>query len=277
MKARYEFMAKRKEYSELTFIDDFMFCKIMVKYPELCKELLELILDVKIREIKFPEAQKVLEETYDGRGIRLDVYIEDDNNTVYDLEMQTTKKRDLPKRTRYYQGMIDIHLIGRNAKFRELKKSYVIFICTSDPFGKKLPVYTFENRCRQDNEIVLGDDAYKVIINADGNRDGLSEEMSDFLDFLQGKENDGKLSGKLEQAVSEAIQDGIWKEEYEMTWTMKLNEEREDAAIEATIETALEFNASEEGIIQKLMSKFQLSEAEAKDRFEEYQNSLQLV
>ena len=270
-------MAKRKEYSELTFIDDFMFCKIMVKYPELCKELLELILDVKIREIKFPEAQKVLEETYDGRGIRLDVYIEDDNNTVYDLEMQTTKKRDLPKRTRYYQGMIDIHLIGRNAKFRELKKSYVIFICTSDPFGKKLPVYTFENRCRQDNEIVLGDDAYKVIINADGNRDGLSEEMSDFLDFLQGKENDGKLSGKLEQAVSEAIQDGIWKEEYEMTWTMKLNEEREDAAIEATIETALEFNASEEGIIQKLMSKFQLSEAEAKDRFEEYQNSLQLV
>jgi len=270
-------MSIRKEYSELTFVDDFMFCKIMVTHPELCKELLELILNVKIRKIEFPESQKVMEETYDGRGIRLDVYIKDDNNTIYDLEMQTTKKRDLPKRTRYYQGMIDINLIGRNAKFRELKKSYVIFICTSDPFKIGLPVYTFENICIQEPSLSLGDDAYKVIINADGNREGLSEEMSDFLDFLQGKENNGKLSEKLEKAVSEAIQDGIWKEEYDMTWKMKLNEEREDAAIEERISAAFEYGVSEVEILQTLMSKFQLSEEEARERLEEYKSSLQFA
>ena len=77
-----------------------------------------------------------IEITADGRGIRLDVYLDDEHGTVYDLEMQTTKHSDLPKRSRYYQGMIDLNLIQRGAKFSDLKKSYVIFICTEDPFDE---------------------------------------------------------------------------------------------------------------------------------------------
>ena len=42
--------------------------------------------------------------------------------------MQTTLKKDLPKRSRYYQGMIDLNLIERGAKYRDLKSSFVIFI-----------------------------------------------------------------------------------------------------------------------------------------------------
>lgn len=269
-------MAKRKEYSELTFIDDFMFCKILTSRPELCKELLELILGIKIKRIKFPEAQKAIEQTYDGRGIRLDVYIEDANNTVYDLEMQTTEQKDLPKRTRYYQGMIDLNLIQRGSKFRALKKSYIIFICLSDPFGRNLPIYTFENRCVQDDTITLGDDAYKVIINADGNRDGLSDEMKHFLDFLQGKDSDGKLASELDKAVKDVISKKDWEVEY-MTLYMKYQEEREEGAIEATIKTAREFGASNEIIIGKLVSNFDLTEDEAREKISEYEQSLQLV
>lgn len=40
-----------KLYEQLTFTDDFMFCKVMTNHPELCKELLELILGIKIREL----------------------------------------------------------------------------------------------------------------------------------------------------------------------------------------------------------------------------------
>lgn len=265
-------MAIKKEYSELRFIDDFMFCKILTSRPELCKELLELILEIKIKKIKFPESQKTIEQTYSGRGIRLDVYVEDAYNTVYDLEMQTTEQKDLPKRTRYYQGMIDLNLIERGSKFKTLKKSYIIFICLTDPFGKNLPIYTFENKCVQDESISLGDEAYKVIINADGKREGLSDEMSDFLDFLQGKENDGKLSGKLEEAVHTAINKKEWEVDY-MTMFMKVQMEREEAAIIATIETAFEFNASDEMIIQKLMSKFDLTKEEAEEKLEEYKSN----
>ena len=100
-------MANAKKYDDLTFTDDFMFCKVMTTNPELCHELLELILGKKVGAFTRLDQQKPIEMTADGKGIRFDVYSEDDSGIVYDCEMQTSKKDNLPKRTRYYQGMID--------------------------------------------------------------------------------------------------------------------------------------------------------------------------
>ena len=40
-----------KKYEELTFNDDFMFCRILEEKPALCRELLELVLDHKVGEL----------------------------------------------------------------------------------------------------------------------------------------------------------------------------------------------------------------------------------
>lgn len=90
-------------YDQLKFTDDFMFCKILENNPDLCKELLEVILGVKIRKIERISKQKEIKVRADGKGVRFDVYLEDADNTVFDIEMQTTKKSELPKRSRYYQ------------------------------------------------------------------------------------------------------------------------------------------------------------------------------
>ena len=80
-------MEKRiKEYNELDFTDDFMFCMILENNLELCKELLELILDIKIKKVELANSQKRIDLTYDGKGVRLDVYVNDSENTVYDIE-----------------------------------------------------------------------------------------------------------------------------------------------------------------------------------------------
>lgn len=82
-----------------------------------------------------------------------------------------------------------------------------------------------------------------------GNREGLSNEMSDFLDFLQDKKNDGKLAGELDKAVNEAIQKELWKEEYSMyTMEMKIQDELWDAEINAIIKAGTAFNQSEASI-----------------------------
>ncbi len=65
-----------------------------------------------------------------------------------------------------------------------IKKTYVIFICLKDVFGKNLPIYTFNNICEQDHSLTLGDEATKVIVNAEGSRDDLSENMRSFSDYL---------------------------------------------------------------------------------------------
>ena len=45
---------KKKTLEELTISDDFMFGAVMSN-PKLCKPLLEMILNVKIKKIEYPE------------------------------------------------------------------------------------------------------------------------------------------------------------------------------------------------------------------------------
>lgn len=107
--------------------------------------------------------------TSDGKSMRLDVYVKDgDGVTVYDLEIQTTSQDDLPQRLRYYQGMIDLSLIEKGASYGELRKSYIIFICTFDPFERGLCCYRFENFCCDDKDLPLNDGAVKIILNSRG-------------------------------------------------------------------------------------------------------------
>jgi len=228
-----------KRYEELQFIDDFMFCKILTTRPDLCKALLELVLDIKIREIHFPEPQKDINITYDAHGIRLDVYVDDNKGTIYDMEMQTTISLELPKRMRYYQGMIDLSLISRGESYSSLKKSYIIFFCTADPFGYRLPIYRFKTICDQLDDdgqfIELKDDTHKVVINPDCEREGLSTELNELLDLLQGKSVQSGLAFNIQTAVETAVAHDEWRLEY-MTLHMKIMEERMEAKAEGKAE-----------------------------------------
>lgn len=129
--------SKRVPFDDLTIVNDFLFCKVM-QDEALCKELLEIILGVEIEKIVYNEDQKVFRETIDGKGIRLDVYVKDEKHTIYDLEMQTTDTKELPKRTRYYHSSIDRGHLESGEQYSKLKDSYVIFICTFDLFAKRL-------------------------------------------------------------------------------------------------------------------------------------------
>ncbi len=111
----------RKTYDELDFTDDFLFCRILMENEDLCIELVEMITGRKIRSVLHPQDQKAIQLTRDGMGIRLDVYFEDEDNVIYDIEMQTEKKEDIPKRSRYYQGLIDLNILSKGEKYNKLK------------------------------------------------------------------------------------------------------------------------------------------------------------
>lgn len=107
-------------FSKLSIKHDFMFKKVM-RSKRICKHLLEEVLQTKIADISYPETEKTIEPAYDSRGIRLDVTVDDDKHTHYNLEMQVKNIKNpdtgiyvLPKRTRYYQAMIDIESLQRS-------------------------------------------------------------------------------------------------------------------------------------------------------------------
>ena len=61
---------------------------------------------------------------------------------------------------------MDLDFLNEGHKYRELPRSYVIFICTYDYIGADLPVYYFEKFDRQ-NCLQFGDEAYSIIFNTD--------------------------------------------------------------------------------------------------------------
>ena len=215
-------------WEKLTLSNDFLFGAVMSN-PELCKKMLETLLDIKIKKIEYPEQQKVIDLALDAKGVRLDIYVEDEVKTVYNVEIQTRMKKKviLPKRSRYYQGMIDLNHINKGEDYDTLKKSFVIFICTFDPFGKGLHRYTFETRCKEDRELVLQDEAYKIFFNTKGNKEDITKEAKAFLEYLDGKESDDEFVERLAEEVKKVKRNEKWRRDYMMLY-MRDKENREE-------------------------------------------------
>ncbi len=215
---------KQKTLQELNLEDDFLFAKVMSD-KDICKRVIEKILDIKIKEIKMPEEQKVIDILLDSKAVRLDVYVNDDNGTVYNVEMQQGKNVNLAKRSRYYQGNIDLDKISKGDDYLTLNKSYVIFICTFDPFGKGRHRYTFENRCLEDLNIGLNDETTKVFLNTSGILNDVDEEMIEFLNYVV----------KSTDEVAQSAKSDLVK-----TINQKVNHIKHDKAMEVQYMTLLE-------------------------------------
>ena len=204
------FVIMEKAFEELQIKDDFMFSVIM-RNPKFCKPFLERILGVKISHIEYPMSQETIDIAADAKSVRLDIYVEDGKETVYNIEMQTTENRNLPKRTRYYQGMIDLNILEKGDNYKDLKRSFVIFVCIFDLFGEGRHIYTFENRCIQNLELDLGDDTTKIILNIKGTMDDVTPEMKRLLDFIDGKEPEDDFTRELDEAVQSVRKNEKWR------------------------------------------------------------------
>ena len=108
--------------------------------------------------------------------------------------MQSYQQKALGKRTRYYQSMIDIDAIMKGEPYKNLKESYILFICKTDPFvtenekGYGLPCYTFKNICKENCAVDLDDKSVKVIYNASAYEQEKNEKIRKFLKYVSTNE-----------------------------------------------------------------------------------------
>ena len=206
---------KLKPIEELTFTDDFMFGRIM-QNAEICQGFLERMLEIKIERIEYPELQKSISPHYQSKGIRLDVYVQD-SNRVFDIEIQNSLDENLPKRTRYYQSMMDIDLLLKGKNYTELKESFVIFICKDDFFGFNLPCYSFSNTCKEKPDLFLQDEAHKIIFNASAFKQEKNVEKKSILEYINDRTSTTDFTNKLNSLVEKTKLSEIFRGDY-MAW-----------------------------------------------------------
>lgn len=220
MKEMHE-LTPAEKWERATLADNFIFCKVMTANPDLCKELLELLLNIKIERIEIPVAERSFKVDYDSKGIRFDVYVKDGTGRCFDIEIQTTNRTNLAKRARYYQGLMDVDSLVSGADYSELNESYVIFLCMEDAFGNGLPVYDFHQVCKQDSEVLLNDGTHKVFFNASKYDKMPTESLREFFKFLNGLNAASDFTDQLEQKVRYAKTNAQWRHRF-MTWEQEM-------------------------------------------------------
>ena len=205
-----------KSFDELTFQDNFIFQKVMLK-KHICKAVLERLLDISIKDIVYIHEEKNLDVRWDTKSVRLDVFVNDDKGTVFNIEMQTSKDmEELVKRTRFYQSILDMYHIQKGQKYTTLNDSYVIFICTFPVFTGNRHKYTFRNLCIEEHDIALNDGATKLFLSTKGTQNDVSKPLQAFLDYIDGQEATDELLRDIDDAVHEVKHCEAWKEEYSM-------------------------------------------------------------
>ena len=198
-----------------------------MRYRHLCKSLLEKIIGIKIRRITYPQTEKPIEGAPLSKSIRLDVYVEDDQGTIYNIEMQTTgasQPAELAKRIRYYGAQIDMNVLEKGRDYEELPKTFIIFICTFDPFQRGLSVYKFRRRCDEALDLTMGDETTTVFLCTNGRTEGVDPDIISFLRYVDGQEAEGAFTRAFAQKVEDIKEHVEMRREY-MTLQLELRKE----------------------------------------------------
>lgn len=204
-----------EKWENATIANNFIFYKVMHNNPGICKRLLEILLEMKIDHIKM-EQEKQIEVDYGIKGIRLDVYAKNATQ-AFNIEMQIADTQELPERARYYQSIMDVDMLRSGQKYKELKDSYVIFICLNDIFNKGKAKYTFENLCTEDSSLKLNDRTTKLFFIAQNYDKLLNKDQRAFLSLVIKNESKTDFTNNIANLVQDAKRNTQWRFQY-MEW-----------------------------------------------------------
>lgn len=283
---------------KLTIKDAFMFSAVMTEDPESCKLCIELALGIEIGRIEVSK-EKCFIYNPEYKGVRLDVYAKDENNTRYDVEMQVARERSLERRSRYYHSQMDMDLLDSGHFYSELPDVHVIFVCDYDPFGEKKYRYTVQGMVQEVPGLTFQDGCKTTILSTKGeNRDEVPEALVKFLEYVALPQEESERTfddpyvTRLQQTIQRIKRSREMGKRY-MTLQEYFREDLIEAkeagiaeglergrseglelgrseGIKTLIKSIQKFGGTKEQVMQELMDVYDLSQADAKAKVTEY-------
>lgn len=167
-------------------LSDFALFLSVMKNKRAYECTLSIILEEENLELEEVKVEQVILNRSGKRAIRLDAWSKDKNNRQFNMEMQNDSSSDnIPKRSRYYQGMLDTPILkaGKETKYKELPSTVIIFITQEDIFKKDLAKYTFTEQCEEVEGLHLGDGTTKIFLNMSSKKG--SKELVSLLQYMK--------------------------------------------------------------------------------------------
>ena len=177
--------------------DDFM--KICLHEHMNCiQAMIQHVLSSKNIKIVKVELQKI----YQGfnRSLIIDIFAEDKDGTIYDVEIQKLNSGAVPRRARFHGGMMDVHHLKKGHDFSDLPDSYIIFITANDVIGHGKTMYTISKYVDGFNE-PFDDGQHIIYVNCSAENDG--SEVWKLIHDMKCKNPDEMLIPELAERVRE--------------------------------------------------------------------------
>lgn len=171
-----------KLLSGFTLLDDDFMTIVFDRNIEATELVLNIILgknDLKVIEVIAQREYK--NPITGGRSIKLDIYAQDSDGKVYDIEIQNDDAGADIHRARFHSSMLDTKMLKEKQKFKEIHDSYVIFITKNDYMKIGLPMYHVE-RVVQEAGILFEDGSHIIYVNGSykDDTDPVGKLMHDF-------------------------------------------------------------------------------------------------
>ena len=166
----------------LSGIDDIFFFKL-AEDKEFCEELLQVILENKNIKIVSHRPQSVI-RNIKGHSVILDLECLDENNTLFDVEIQKHDNDDHQRRVRYNMANLDTKESEKGIKFKELKDIFMIYISDFDIFNSQKTIYHIDRIIRETGELA-DNGTHEIYVNTKID-DGT--EIAEYMQMLKQKE-----------------------------------------------------------------------------------------
>lgn len=128
-------------------------------------------------------------EDTDRHGIRIDVYLDEKDGDIVDLEPdQNSGAEDvesLPRRVRFYHAKIDAGSLTSGREYSSLRNVVVIFITTYDPLGRNRMIYTISSKCEEIPDLPYDDGAKTLFLYTKGTEGNPPEELKKLLRYME--------------------------------------------------------------------------------------------
>lgn len=198
---------ERKAYEELNMMDSFLFEATTEKTENaiiIAKTIIERSTGRKVKKLVVQTQKELKGININKHGIRMDVYTTEMDEIpghekitcVYDIEPNNYHEKDIPRRNRYYQSLVDSKLLPTSIPYEKLPDMFSIWILPYDPFGDNRMVYTVKNKVEENNQIVYNDGVTKIFLYTKGTKGG-SQKLKELLTFMENPIRDNAADEEL--------------------------------------------------------------------------------
>lgn len=173
-----ESLTQLKNYRPLD--DDFM-RELFRNNWALAELVLRIITGIKDLTLIQQETQYDLKRLVGAKSICLDVFGKDNQQKLYDLEIQRADEGAVPERARYHSSAMDVEFLSEGQKFKDLPTTYTIFITENDIYGAGKPIYHVTRMVTDFQSRPFFDRSYILYVNgAYVGDDDIGKLMHDF-------------------------------------------------------------------------------------------------